>query len=126
MNKTHGPQTCTCASKAGPCTGNCVCPTQFPAVISMGASFDRSLWRSVGQAIGKEARALYAAKGKGLEGLLGLGFYAPNVNILRDPRWGRAEEVPGEGMCVCVCVCVCMYVCTRTCIYIYIYIYIYI
>ena len=36
----------------------------------------------------------------GLEGTLGLTFYAPNVNLLRDGRWGRAEEVPSEDPCV--------------------------
>ncbi|XP_011011484.1 PREDICTED: probable beta-D-xylosidase 7 [Populus euphratica] len=42
-------------------------------------------------AAGKEARALYNA-GQ----VTGLGFWAPNVNIFRDPRWGRGQETPGE------------------------------
>jgi hypothetical protein len=43
------------------------------------------------KATGKEARALYNA-GQ----VTGLGFWAPNVNIFRDPRWGRGQETPGE------------------------------
>ena len=77
------------------------CPTQFPAPLAMGATFDADLWRAVGAATGAEARALYAThNATGLEGALGLTFYAPNVNLLRDGRWGRAEEVPSEDPCV--------------------------
>ncbi len=73
-----------------------VCPTQFPSPLAMGASFDFDLWLDMADATSSEARALYVAQGKGLEGPLGLSFYAPNINLLRDPRWGRAEEVPSE------------------------------
>ncbi|KAH8072041.1 symporter [Aureococcus anophagefferens] len=80
------------------------CPTQFPAPHAMGASFDRDLWRAVGAASGLEARALFRWNqrhnasdcARSLEGCLGLTFYAPNVNLARDPRWGRIEEVPSE------------------------------
>lgn len=43
------------------------------------------------QAIGTEARAVYnAGQAKGMT------FWAPNINIFRDPRWGRGQETPGE------------------------------
>ena len=47
----------------------------------MGASFDRSLWSSVGQTIGAEARALYN------QGVAGIYLFTPNVNPSRDQRW---------------------------------------
>ena len=67
-------------------------------------TFDKDLWRAVGAATSLEARALFrynqahdaANCSKGLEGCLGLTYYAPNLNLARDPRWGRVEEVPGE------------------------------
>ncbi|KAJ6307116.1 hypothetical protein OIU78_022239 [Salix suchowensis] len=65
--------------------------TSFPQVILTAASFDPHIWYRIGQATGKEARALYNA-GQ----VTGLGFWAPNVNIFRDPRWGRGQETPGE------------------------------
>nr|CAJ65923.1 xylan 1,4-beta-xylosidase [Populus tremula x Populus alba] len=64
--------------------------TSFPQVILTAASFDAHIWYRIGQ-VGKEARALYNA-GQ----VTGLGFWAPNVNIFRDPRWGRGQETPGE------------------------------
>jgi beta-D-xylosidase 4 len=91
-------------------TGKVLCPTQFPAPIHMAASFDRDLWRRMADATSTEARALYrndklrhpdsggfgAPCSRSLEGCLGLSFYAPNINLARDPRWGRIEETPGE------------------------------
>ncbi|KAJ3680339.1 hypothetical protein LUZ60_016617 [Juncus effusus] len=64
--------------------------TVFPQVILTAASFNRSLWRSVACAIATEARAMHN------EGQAGLTFWAPNINIFRDPRWGRGQETPGE------------------------------
>ncbi len=75
------------------------CPTQFPSPLAMGASFDEDMWGAVGAATAREARALYhsgSPSARGLEGKIGLTYYAPAINILRDPRWGRAEEVPSE------------------------------
>lgn len=86
------------------------CPTQFPAPVTMASSFNRELWSAVARAAAMEARAMYGANkrmypdndgfgdncAKSLEGCLGLSFYAPNINIARDPRWGRIEETPGE------------------------------
>lgn len=65
--------------------------TSFPQVILTAASFDAQLWYRIGQAIGKEARGVYN------EGQArGMTFWAPNINIFRDPRWGRGQETPGE------------------------------
>eukprot|EP01079_Euglenida_sp_SAG-EU17-18_P007891 gene7891-7313_t len=87
----------TCINSTAP-GGRPLCPTQFPSVIALGSTFNPAMWHSVGAASGVEARGLYQADGgaRSLEGPIGLSFYAPNVNILRDPRWGRGEEVPGE------------------------------
>ncbi|KAK3012608.1 hypothetical protein RJ639_009608 [Escallonia herrerae] len=64
--------------------------TSFPQVIVAAAAFNRSLWYSVAAAIAVEARAMYNV------GQAGLTFWAPNINIFRDPRWGRGQETPGE------------------------------
>ncbi|GLU16210.1 hypothetical protein SLE2022_326550 [Rubroshorea leprosula] len=65
--------------------------TSFPQVILTAASFDAHLWYRIGKAIGIEARALYNAGQS-----IGMTFWAPNINIYRDPRWGRGQETPGE------------------------------
>ena len=76
------------------------CPTSFPQVISMGASFNRTLWRAVGAAVSNEVRGLYAQGGRlGWEAALFL--WAPNVNPFRDPRLGRGQEVASEEPLVC-------------------------
>ena len=81
-------------------TGEKKCPTQFGSPLSMGCSFNRRLWRAVGDAISTEIRALAANATSGVHSLegppLGLTYYAPNINLMRDPRWGRNEEVPSE------------------------------
>ncbi|OVA10053.1 Glycoside hydrolase [Macleaya cordata] len=64
--------------------------TGFPQVLITAASFNRSLWYKIGSAIAVEARAMYNL------GQAGLTFWAPNINIFRDPRWGRGQETPGE------------------------------
>ena len=72
--------------------------TVFPQGIAMAATFDKDLERRVADAISTEARAkrnLYAAKGRrGMYQCLSL--WDPNINMLRDPRWGRAQETFGE------------------------------
>ncbi|KAE9591108.1 hypothetical protein Lal_00021402 [Lupinus albus] len=65
--------------------------TSFPQVILTAASFDPNLWYQISKAIGTEARAVYNA-GQAA----GMTFWAPNINIFRDPRWGRGQETPGE------------------------------
>ncbi|PSS06200.1 Beta-D-xylosidase [Actinidia chinensis var. chinensis] len=64
--------------------------TSFPQVISTAASFNSSLWEQIGRVVSDEARAMYNG------GMAGLTFWSPNVNIFRDPRWGRGQETPGE------------------------------
>ncbi|KAL1296133.1 hypothetical protein HN51_056881 [Arachis hypogaea] len=64
--------------------------TSFPAVILSAASFNATLWYNMGQVVSTEARAMYNVD------LAGLTFWSPNVNVFRDPRWGRGQETPGE------------------------------
>ena len=64
--------------------------TMFPEPILTSSSFNRSLFAAIGHATGREARAF--ANGQHA----GLSFWTPNVNIFRDPRWGRGQETPGE------------------------------
>ena len=72
--------------------------TSFPQAIGMAASFDKELLREVGAAIATEGRAKYNAySSEGDRGIYkGLTFWAPNINIFRDPRWGRGHETYGE------------------------------
>ncbi|RAK69336.1 glycoside hydrolase family 3 N-terminal domain-containing protein [Hymenobacter edaphi] len=72
--------------------------TVFPQAIGLGASFDENLALRVSTAISDEARAMYntaVARGHRLR-YSGLTFWTPNVNIFRDPRWGRGQETYGE------------------------------
>ncbi|KAB2628511.1 beta-xylosidase/alpha-L-arabinofuranosidase 1-like [Pyrus ussuriensis x Pyrus communis] len=64
--------------------------TSFPQVILTAASFNTSLFEAIGRVVSTEARAMYNV------GLAGLTFWSPNINIFRDPRWGRGQETPGE------------------------------
>ncbi|XP_023517807.1 probable beta-D-xylosidase 5 [Cucurbita pepo subsp. pepo] len=64
--------------------------TSFPNVISMAASFSEAMWKTIGQVVSTEARAMYNL------GRAGLTYWSPNVNVVRDPRWGRTLETPGE------------------------------
>ncbi len=72
--------------------------TVFPQAIAMGATFDPELIRKTADAISTEARAMYNifnTKGMRTE-YTGLTFWSPNINIFRDPRWGRGHETYGE------------------------------
>ncbi|KAG7389753.1 hypothetical protein PHYPSEUDO_009673 [Phytophthora pseudosyringae] len=75
------------------------CPTSFPNPVNLGAIFDPQSVLEMAQVIGKELRGLW------LEGAtenykggphLGLDCWSPNININRDPRWGRNTETPSE------------------------------
>lgn len=72
--------------------------TVFPQAIGMGATFNTDLMFNVGTAISDEARAKYHrfsnANKRGI--YQGLTFWTPNINIFRDPRWGRGQETYGE------------------------------
>jgi beta-glucosidase len=72
--------------------------TVFPQAIGLGATFDEDLIFRIGNAISDEARAMHnasVAKGHRLQ-YSGLTFWTPNINIFRDPRWGRGQETYGE------------------------------
>jgi len=72
--------------------------TIFPQAIGMAATFDDSLIFKVASSISDEARAMYnASVKKGYRSQYGgLTFWTPNINIFRDPRWGRGQETYGE------------------------------
>jgi len=72
--------------------------TVFPQAIAMAATFNDSLVNKVADAISDEARAKYntAIKNNNRAQYLGLTFWSPNINIFRDPRWGRGHETYGE------------------------------
>ncbi|KAI4301487.1 hypothetical protein L6164_034763 [Bauhinia variegata] len=71
-------------------TGPFPAATSFPQVITTAATFNASLWEAIGRVVSDEARAMYNG------GTAGLTYWSPNVNIFRDPRWGRGQETPGE------------------------------
>ncbi len=72
--------------------------TVFPQSIGMAASFNPELVERVGEAVSTEGRAKYnksvAHSDRGI--YKGLTYWAPNINIFRDPRWGRGQETCGE------------------------------
>ncbi|KAG5715415.1 putative exo-1,4-beta-xylosidase bxlB, partial [Termitomyces sp. T112] len=71
-------------------SGNFSSATSFPEPITLGSAFDDSLIKAVGDVISTEARAFNNF------GMAGLDFFTPNINLFRDPRWGRGQETPGE------------------------------
>lgn len=72
--------------------------TSFPQAIGMGATFDVDLLKKAGDVVATEGRAKYNAySGEDDRDIYkGLTFWSPNVNIFRDPRWGRGHETYGE------------------------------
>ncbi|KAK7302497.1 hypothetical protein RJT34_13387 [Clitoria ternatea] len=64
--------------------------TSFPMPILTAATFNTTLFQAIGRVVSTEARAMYNV------GLAGLTYWSPNINIFRDPRWGRGQETPGE------------------------------
>lgn len=72
--------------------------TVFPQAIAMAATFDDELVRKVGEIVSTEARAKYNAvtEHDDRDIYKGLTMWSPNVNIFRDPRWGRGHETLGE------------------------------
>ena len=72
--------------------------TSFPQAIGMAAMFDDELLEKIAAAISTEARAKYnALSAEGDRDIYhGLTMWSPNVNIFRDPRWGRGHETYGE------------------------------
>jgi beta-glucosidase len=72
--------------------------TVFPQTIGMAASFDPVLLQQVYTAVSDEARAKaeQARRSGNVKRYQGLSFWTPNINIFRDPRWGRGQETYGE------------------------------
>jgi len=72
--------------------------TVFPQAIALASTFDEELVEQVADAISDEARAKYneAIKQGNRGQYWGLTFWTPNINIFRDPRWGRGQETYGE------------------------------
>lgn len=72
--------------------------TMFPQAIGMAAAFDEDAMERVGDIIATEGRAKYNeySKHDDRDIYKGLTFWSPNVNIFRDPRWGRGHETYGE------------------------------
>ena len=74
--------------------------TVFPQAIANGASFDPALVKQMGGIIGIEGRAKNNYNREQRNGnsprFGGLNFWSPNINLFRDPRWGRGQETYGE------------------------------
>jgi beta-glucosidase len=72
--------------------------TVFPEPIGLAATFDPSLIHQMAVVIGTEARAKHnqAVRAGRRDIMEGLDFWSPNINIFRDPRWGRGQETYGE------------------------------
>lgn len=72
--------------------------TVFPQAIGMAATWDPNMIQNMGNVISEEARAKYnEAQREGNHRIFfGLTFWSPNINIFRDPRWGRGQETYGE------------------------------
>ncbi|KAG6609706.1 family 3 glycoside hydrolase [Phytophthora cinnamomi] len=88
-NCVHGVQS-TCGTN---------CPTSFPNPVNLGAIFDPQVVLEMAQTVGWELRGLWlegARENYATGPHLGLDCWSPNININRDPRWGRNTETPSE------------------------------
>lgn len=72
--------------------------TMFPQAIGLAATFDEELMQRVGDVIATEGRAKYneSIRHGDRDIYKGLTFWSPNINLFRDPRWGRGHETYGE------------------------------
>src|SRR3982074_3545002 len=72
--------------------------TVFPQAIGLAATFDPHLMHEIATALSDDGRAKHGeAERRGQHGRYqGLNFWSPNINIFRDPRWGRGQETYGE------------------------------
>ena len=64
--------------------------TSFPSPLNLASTFNVNLIHRIANIISTEARAANN------ENITGLNFFTPNINLVRDPRWGRGQETPGE------------------------------
>lgn len=82
------------------CVGPERCPTNFPGPTGLASSFNRTAWRLKGEIISTEQRASNnVGDSRGYEApfsKIGLTGFGPNINIARDPRFGRISELPSE------------------------------
>eukprot|EP00039_Didymoeca_costata_P030626 m.30608 g.30608 ORF g.30608 m.30608 type:complete len:811 (-) comp8218_c0_seq1:49-2481(-) len=86
---------------ASTCLGPGKCSVNYPGPMGLGATFNRTLWHAKGEYMGNEMRAFnnlqwWRATADAPHSLIGLNGYGPNMNIGRDPRYGRISELPGE------------------------------
>ena len=73
------------------------CATVFSGPLGLAASFNRTVWKQKGEVISTELRAFSNHGGKrGLGKHVGVMGFGPNINVVRDPRFGRNSELPGE------------------------------
>eukprot|EP00755_Sulcionema_specki_P002808 Sspe_Gene.119249::Locus_114633_Transcript_1_1_Confidence_1.000_Length_797::g.119249::m.119249 len=96
VNSIHGDQV-SCGTR---------CATNFPLPMAIGATFNMTLVEALGEMMGVELRALrlqgscekipLAKAGTAIDACIGLDSWTPNININRDPRWGRNWEVASE------------------------------
>lgn len=72
--------------------------TMFPQPVAMASMFDEAMLQKIGDVVATEARAKYneAAKHGDRDIYKGLTFWSPNINLIRDPRWGRGQEAYSE------------------------------
>jgi beta-glucosidase len=74
--------------------------TVYPQAIGLAATWDNSLMGQIGDAIATEGRASHnaalARDPSGTDRYFGVNYWSPNINIFRDPRWGRGQETYGE------------------------------
>lgn len=72
--------------------------TMFPQPVAMASMFDEDAMRKIGDVVSTEARAKYneAVKHGDRDIYKGLTFWSPNINLFRDPRWGRGQETYSE------------------------------
>jgi beta-D-xylosidase 4 len=94
LNCIHGVQS-SCVLLADSTT---VCPTSFMNPVNYGATWNKSFALDLGTIVGTEARALWLAGAveEFPRNHIGLDCWSPNINIARDPRWGRNQEVGSE------------------------------
>jgi beta-glucosidase len=72
--------------------------TSYPQAIGMAATFDPEAMKTMGDYTAEEGRAIYneSMRNNNHHRYLGLTYWTPNINIFRDPRWGRGQETYGE------------------------------
>src|SRR5579875_2460011 len=72
--------------------------TSYPQAIGMAATFDVDAMKTMGDFTAEEGRAIYneSMRNNNHHRYLGLTYWTPNINIFRDPRWGRGQETYGE------------------------------